>query len=109
MGSDPLGEYQEAMRAVEAAEDRADRLVLKVSEGARKLERWKRVAVSNVEAGFPAGYDSMIDGRVWPDGEQLAEALSGYHSALAKAWVLYSSIPENQRGVVKPPPERSGR
>ena len=108
MGSDPLGEYQKAMRDVEAAEARADRVVREVSEGARKLGRWKRVAVANVKAGFPAGYDSLINGRNWPDGEQLAETLSGYHSALAKAWVLYSSIPENQRGVVKPPPERSG-
>ena len=48
------------MRDLGAAEDRADRLVREVSEGARKLGRWKLVAVSNVKAGFPAGYESLI-------------------------------------------------
>ena len=55
--------------------------------------------------------------RVWLAAELLyLEALSYQtegdtekaNGMFAKAWVLYSSIPENQRGVVKPPPERSG-
>jgi hypothetical protein len=109
MAEKPLAEYQEALRVHERAEREAERIVGIIMDIATRLRNWKQVHVSNVGVNFPvevtATRSPEINGNAWPTARQLAEALSQYHSTLHEVGNAYRRIPENQRGVVQPPPE----
>ncbi len=108
MASDPISEYQHALQEFEQSKARAERLVNTISDAADKLRRWTGVNVSNTSAGFPIDIinGSSINGKEWPSGEELAQALSRYHSTFHEAGNAYRRIPANQRQVVQPPPLR---
>jgi len=107
MATDPISEYQTALREFEQATRRVERIVGIISDASSKLGDWQRVSVANINVGFPAEIlrGPSINGSDWPTAQQLAEALSQYHSTLHEAGNTYRRIPADQRGVIQPPPE----
>jgi hypothetical protein len=109
MAENPLAKYLAALEALERAEHEAERIVSIITDAATRLRNWKQVRITDVSVFFPteatATRSSEINGRTWPSGVQLAEALSQYHAALREVGTAFRRIPADQRGVVQPPPE----
>lgn len=106
MASNPITEYQTALRNFNRAKNHAETLVNTIAEAAAKLQNWRTVRVSNVNVGFPVdiSISNSINANQWPTAQQLAEALADYHSRLHEVGNAYRRIPEDQREVVQPPP-----
>lgn len=103
--------YQKAITELEAAANKVQRLVSTIRDGSSKLGDWKRLCVSNAPpgVGFPpelalSPHTPSIDARAWPTGEQIAQAVSGWHQARGAVRQAYEAIPASQREVVTPPP-----
>lgn len=107
MAADPIAEYQQSLRDLERARNEAERIVQVITRAASLLEHWQDVRVSDVNVSFPVGIPqaNIINGKDWPSAQQLAEALSRYHSTLHEVNNAYRRLPWDQRGVVRPPPE----
>ena len=110
MASDPISNYQQALQSFEAAQRRVQSLVQIIDQAALHLRNWQRVIVSNSRHSFPTGIgttsNASINAQTWPTGDQIGEALSQYHSLLHEAGNAYRQIPESQKAVVQPPPDR---
>lgn len=110
--NDPIAAYQQAVQKYEQAKRAVEEMVSLIDAAATALKRdWRRVGVSNVNVGFPAEVNLIrgnpsINGSNWPDGKRLAETLAGCHSAKHELDNAYRQIPDAQRSVIQPPPER---
>lgn len=111
--SNPVGDYQSALKVLHAASRKAEETV-KPSVDAGDLLRqgkWKRVVVSNISSG---GYPSeivmgpkkavgSIDANNWPTALQIHEALIAWHAARNEVMAKWNSIPEDQKiGLASP-------
>lgn len=107
MSFDPVSTYQEALHNFTVATHRAEACVNTITDVADKLQDWKSVCVSNTSIGFPGRVASSgisIDARDWPTAEQLAQALSSWHTTRNAAHNAWQMIPADRRLGLQPPP-----
>lgn len=108
--SSEIENYQTARAAYELASKRCQAISDTVREGASILSDWQRAMVSNATGGFPAEialgrHTRSINATQWPTGQDVATALSTFHEAKSAMHNAYSSIPQEQRDVIVPPPK----
>lgn len=104
MSQDPVERYSEAVNALSAATERAEGMVQVIREAAEKLKHWKLVILVNgselsSDPAPPPG--QRIDASTWPTATDLAQALSEWRAAEARAAQAWEAIPAKMRAVVK--------
>ena len=110
MATDPVLDYLDALKNLDAATLRAERVVEVIIEAALELQSdWRSVAVSDTDVIFPPeivnkGSDHTIDSWSWPTPQELAETLAGWHSAFAAARYAWRHVPESDRPGLRPLP-----
>lgn len=108
--SSEIESYQAARAAFVVAEKKCQAIADTVKSAAMTLSNWREAMVSNASGGFPMEValnprTPSIDAQQWPSGQQIATALSEYHTMKSEMSNAYSSIPATQRDVVVPPPK----
>ncbi len=105
MADDPIRAYQDALRAMEEAEGRAERVVRYITDVADWLGDWRDVRVADGKTSFPVGVgqkQSIIPDR-WPTVQQLAEVLAAWHQAAHVARNAWAAIPMPDKKGLKGP------
>ena len=106
MADNPIADYQSALEAFDSAVGKAEEMVMSINHSTHKLSRWRDISVSDGKTKFPVSIQESINPREWPSLDDLAQTLSAYHTALHEVGNAFRRIPDNQRGAVKPPPDR---
>ena len=106
-----IQDYQKSLDRLQIAERQVGKIVKTIQSLADKLNKWKQLSVSNVGVAFPAeityGRSQVsVNGNDWPSAKYLAEILSNWHQAWHDSRNAYRRIPEYERTIVQPPPER---
>jgi hypothetical protein len=105
--SDPVRDYQAALRTFEEATRKAEALATALSEAADLLRNWAFVTVSP-GFDFPAELTRApsIDGARWPFARQIGETLAAWHAARAAVTTAWAELPDYDRTGLVPPPGR---
>lgn len=106
MTEDPVRRYLDALKKVQQARAKVERVVGVVTDAGKKLGKWQEVSVSDVNVGFPAELlgGPSISGREWPTAQELAEALAAWHNARHEARNAWSGVPGPDRSGLQSPP-----
>ncbi len=109
--NNPIDDYRKSLDHVQNAERQVGKPIESIQPIGDRLNSWKQYSVSNVGVLFPSEvtYDrsrGSLNGNDWPSAKQMAETLSNWHTAWHAARNAYRRIPEDQRKVVQPLPER---
>jgi len=110
--SDPVKQYQDAMREYEKARSEAGqkiRLIEDVSSALRNGLSAFLFRNYSLPTATRDSYQSSL-GRLdmsgWPNSESLKEILTKWHAAFTRLRETWGAIPENDRIGLKPPPEK---
>ena len=100
-----VGEYLEAIEALERVKNEATAMVRSLEDAANSLSsgKWKHTGFTNSGVGFPPHISSgiSVDVRQVSDIQGVAEKAGQYHTCLGKAQDLWRRIPEAQRRGLK--------
>ena len=97
--TDTVEQYQDALRSFQTSERRVKQIVAGVTSVANKLKDWPHVSVDGVKFGFPTEVSSrppVISPNEWPTLEEIAEALSTWHSDRSIVDNAWNAIPRKE-------------
>ena len=98
--------YQNAVRRLQEAQVKAQRLADFISDAGKKLEYWPTVTFSNIDFKFPSverQYVREVDAAAWPSAAEVAQAIVEYHDAKTAADVAWDAIDEDGRVGLQEP------
>jgi len=104
--------YGGAQKRFEAIARHAKIIVERVQTGAAQLENWRMLMAVNCdpykfpeEIALRQNPGSGFDANLWPTGQEIAQALSEYHSTWEIVLLRYQSLNESEKQSVPPPPQ----
>ena len=108
MSGELISKYQAAFVSLDTAKKQAKQYVEIITDAARKLMGWEWITVNDtdpqIEFPLNMSHSQSIIASKWPTGQQLAQALAEYHSALSMAINAWKAIPQASRIGIQPPP-----
>ena len=107
MATDPIRDYQHALRDLDAATKHVEGIVTKVHDVSSRLTHWQNVRIIGATTFDLDLVDATtIDARGWPSIEELGHALVDWHKRHDQVEQAWNRLDQVDRVGLQTPPTR---